>query len=67
MPRPTATKARIDPALFARRLRQWSEITDLCLALRGARLLGSAARDVKECVAAGLREANRIRERETGG
>jgi hypothetical protein len=42
------------------RLRQWAEITELCLGLRGARLLGRRqARSWQACVDAGLRAANR--------
>ncbi|MBI5481758.1 MAG: hypothetical protein HY906_23080 [Deltaproteobacteria bacterium] len=56
-----------DQALESR-LRQWADITELCLGLRGASVVGTRqARSWQACVSAGLREANRERERRRHG
>ena len=53
--------ARLSGKEFEARLRRWAEVTELGLALRGAILLGGRHRTLRQCIAAGLREANRAR------
>ena len=52
---------------FEARLRRWADVTELGLGLRGAVLLGRRGRTWRRCVAAGLREANRLRDEQTIG
>ena len=58
--------AKWDPEAAARRILRWSEITELCLLIRGSILLGPGHSDA-ECLRAGLAEARRKREAREGG
>lgn len=60
-------RPRLSGVEFEKRLRRWAEITELGLALRGAILLGGRGRTRARCIAAGLREANRIRLEQKSG
>lgn len=60
-------RPRLSGAEFEKRLRRWAEITELGLALRGAILLGGRGRTRAQCIAAGLREANRVRLEQKSG